>query len=414
MLFSVQPAHSSTTSRIDEYYSALTKMEQFSGKVLYYKSGKKEFAKTFGEAFQNKTSFSFRVGSLSKPITATAVLSLVEKKKLDLDARVNTVITNLNIPNSVTTRNLLNQTSGAVYEFSRDVKTEDEFRAALKEMSWNEPGKWVYSNIGYQILGLVVKEISKQSLYSYLEKDVFPKLTLNSVQNLVQGTSIDCGKVSTIDHNPFYDVGSGGVMASPEVIADFFIALNEDKIISLPSKENMLKDPDQNGYGFGMNIKNINGKMIYGHNGSVPGFKSFVMFNEKKDFLLVFNNLEQFPLIQAQKDATLLLTGKSFSIPIPVHRKESRQDSKALMDFVGRYVLDFDANQKLEISYNSVNGHFYMLDEGKKKKLIPDSKNSFFICPTSEDTVYFKRKSKKVFLELTALGGAKFTASRIE
>lgn len=411
-LFFKEPVHASSSHGIDEYYSALTKMHQFSGAVLHYKNGQKEFSKLYGQFDRRKKQPHFRIGSLSKPITSTAVLSLVEKKKLELDTSVNRVLTDLNIPDSVTLRNLLNHTSGAVYELNSDVKTEKDFRRAVKDMPWGKPGTSTYSNVGYQLLALVVSAVSGQAFDSYIETEVFAKLTASPVKKRAQGLNNDCGKTSVIKHQSGYDVGSGGIIASPDVISEFFIALNENQILSAPLKKAMFEDPNQLGYGLGINVKNVEGQKIYGHNGSIPGFKSFVMFNEKKEYLFVFSNLEQFPLIQAQKDATLLLTGKDFQIPVSVNRKVATLDTKTVMDFVGNYVLDFDANQKIEISYNSKDDHFYMLDTGKKLKLLPESANSFFTCPTSTDTIAFKREGKKTRLEFTIYGGAKVTASR--
>jgi CubicO group peptidase (beta-lactamase class C family) len=352
-------------------------MQQFSGAVSYYKNGRREFFKYYGQAPDDKHLLAFRIGSLSKPMTATAILSLMEKKKIELDVPINRVLRNLNIPDTVTARNLLNHTSGAVYEFSHDVKTESDFQRAVRGTTWSISGKWVYSNVGYQLLGLAVKEVSKQSLYAYIQKEIFSKLTPPSEANVVQGISIDCGKTSIIKEDPYYDVGSGGVIGTPEAVSQFFVALGENKILSPSTKKVMLEDPGKIGYGSGIYVKIIDGQVVYSHNGSVPGFKSFMMFNEKNELLVVINNIEQFPLVQAQKDAILFLTGKEFQIPVPMARKESSIDSKALIDFVGIYVLDFDANQKVQISYNSQDKYFYILDEGKNRKLTPESHDSF-------------------------------------
>lgn len=427
LIVTFQSANASSSELVDKYYETLTKMGQFSGSVMYFQSGKLRFAKYYGKYNLKKDypaqgDFYFRIGSLSKTVASAAILSLVDQKKITLDTSANKIISDLEIPDAVTIRTLLNHTSGAIYEFGREVKTERDFRTSLKKMHWEAPGKYVYSNIGYQLLGLILKKITGESLESYERTKIFSKLkskpihfsSERTVPNLVSGIDNKCGKFSVIEHVAEYDIGSGDVIGTPMAIADFFLALNNNKIISKESKQMMLNDSKHLGYGFGMEVKEVDNKRIFGHNGSIPGFKSFVRFNEQADFFIVFSNVEQFPVVKAEKDAALLLAGKEFELPAPIDRKEVTIAPAELMEFVGDYVLDFDANQKLSISFDKSDGHFYILDTGENKKLLPDSKNTFFTCATSSDSILFKKDGKKSYLELTGYGGAKFTASRIQ
>jgi CubicO group peptidase (beta-lactamase class C family) len=141
----------------------------------------------------------FQTASLGKWLTASGVMALVEKGRIDLDAPVSSYLSRWRLPDGefdesgVTVRRLLSHTAGLGdelgydgFENARDVQT---LEASLTRAADASPGKsgevrlesepgsgWQYSGGGYTLLQLIVEEVSGQPFASYMEKTVFAPL----------------------------------------------------------------------------------------------------------------------------------------------------------------------------------------------------------------------------------------------
>lgn len=139
------------------------------------------------------------LGSVSKGITALAVMQLVEAGKLDLDAPVVHYLPWFRMADSpesglpdawaqITPRQLLHQTSGiAEYtgantwdsRYAGDDALERQVRSFAEFPLVHAPGEaFEYSNANYEILGLLVQAVSGQSYEAYIEKHVFQPLDM--------------------------------------------------------------------------------------------------------------------------------------------------------------------------------------------------------------------------------------------
>jgi CubicO group peptidase (beta-lactamase class C family) len=120
----------------------------------------------------------FEIGSISKSFVAMAVLQLAEEGKLDLHKPVTSYLPWLKIESKYapfTTHHLLSHTSGlsGVPLLMRVVVTT--LRAGF------EPGsRWVYSNIGYVLLGFLLEAIDKKPFVEVMRQRVFNPLGMNA------------------------------------------------------------------------------------------------------------------------------------------------------------------------------------------------------------------------------------------
>lgn len=142
----------------------------------------------------------FRVASVSKLFTATAVMKLIESKKISLKTKVfgekgilcDTMFLNLRADNlkQITVEHLLRHTAGfsspvgdpafSNYNIARaldkklPLTTDDMVLYATRNRLKTAPGaSYDYSNLGYIILGKVVEEVSGMSYEEYLRKNIF-------------------------------------------------------------------------------------------------------------------------------------------------------------------------------------------------------------------------------------------------
>ena len=123
--------------------------------------------------------------SMSKTVTAAAVLRLVQEQKVGLDVPVTEYIGALPYKGRITVRHLLSHTSGipnpiplrwvhlaARHEQFDEQAALDAILAAHPRLSFQPGSRYAYSNIGYWLLGRVVERVTGQPFTSYVMRHV--------------------------------------------------------------------------------------------------------------------------------------------------------------------------------------------------------------------------------------------------
>jgi CubicO group peptidase (beta-lactamase class C family) len=133
----------------------------------------------------------FQVGSISKTITATAALRLVERGELDLDAPVRTYLPSLRLSDeevarTVTTRHLLTHAGGWAGDYFDDVGRGADALARMVEVMADLPqltplgGTWSYSNSGFYLAGRVIEVAAQAPFETVVRREVFEPLGMES------------------------------------------------------------------------------------------------------------------------------------------------------------------------------------------------------------------------------------------
>jgi CubicO group peptidase (beta-lactamase class C family) len=155
--------------------------------ISVVKDGKLFFAKGYGYAdsesrkpvIANETLY--RIGSVSKLFTWTAVMQLAEQGKLDLNADVNTYLTDFKIPDTypepITLAHLMTHTAGFEDNYRIDARSADDVKPLGEYLANNMPARvrppgefTAYSNHGTALAGYIVEEVSGVSFDDYIEK----------------------------------------------------------------------------------------------------------------------------------------------------------------------------------------------------------------------------------------------------
>lgn len=285
----------------------------------------------------------FYIGSLTKSFTALAIMQLVEDRKINLDDSINKYLPWFKIKdekkiNNITIRTLLNQTSGfSTYDGlknfddwdSSDFALEKTIRA-LKDISLvSEPSStFHYSNINYQILGLVIEKVSGLSYSLYIKENIFHKLDMNNSfvsldkinkKDMVQGHRLWFGQAIKSDF-PFSKVmlPAGYIISNVEDMGNYLIAqLNngnyKNKQIFSSSIINQMQTPsatiqkDKSYYGFGWFI-DTREELYLSHLGVTPGYTSaMIIYPKEKLGLIVLTNATSYTL--GNKELTNLAGG---------------------------------------------------------------------------------------------------------
>ncbi len=177
--------------------------------------GRLVYARGFGYADQEQQETVqphslFRIASISKPITAVAIMTLIEQKKLTLDTKVFDVLKSYLKPlkkqdiaqqlNEITVRQLLNHTAGwdravsfdpmfrSVY-FAKQLgkappaEIEDIIRMMIKQPLDFSPGeRFAYSNFGYCLLGRIIETVTGKPYEQYVQEAVFKPLHIKDIK----------------------------------------------------------------------------------------------------------------------------------------------------------------------------------------------------------------------------------------
>ena len=165
--------------------------------VSVVKDGKLFFTKGYGYSdLDNRISVDpeqalFKIGSVTKLFTWTAVMQLVEQGKLDLNANVNTYL-DFHIPDTypqpITLKYLMSHTAGFEDQHVDMVTWKQENLAPQREWLASHiparvrpPGEVVaYSNYGAALAGYIVARVSGQSYSQYVEEHILNPLGMKS------------------------------------------------------------------------------------------------------------------------------------------------------------------------------------------------------------------------------------------
>jgi uncharacterized protein YbbC (DUF1343 family)/CubicO group peptidase (beta-lactamase class C family) len=181
------------------------------GKIVYRKAfGNRSLVPTIEKMTIDTI---FDAASLTKPITtATSVMILVEQGKLRLNDTIGRFIPEIQDENAkkVTVQQLLTHVSGYRPDFDLSEKwtgREGMLQALYKEKLRNSPGtRFVYSDIGFIVLGEIVERVSKSFLFEFAEKNNFSQIRMEKSRFFSSGQENSGTTVSqiTIDSLPVF------------------------------------------------------------------------------------------------------------------------------------------------------------------------------------------------------------------
>jgi serine beta-lactamase-like protein LACTB, mitochondrial len=265
----------------------------------------------------------FRLGSISKPITAVAVLQLYERGKLDLDAPVQKYCPGF--PKKewpITARELLGHLGG-IRHYNEDGKGDIPEDSARHFSSMEEslqifaaaplvakPGaKFNYSTYGYTLLGCALEGAASEKYVDFVKSNVFQPAAMEQTQaddffavipHRTRWYHRDKAGVvrnaGVLDSS--YKVPGGGLISSADDMARFEAAILADKFIKRATRELMwtsqkTDDGKPTGYGLGWGTADKFGVRIVAHTGGQQGTSTaFALVPERRAGVVVLANMD--------------------------------------------------------------------------------------------------------------------------
>ena len=338
---------------LDKYVEKFIKAQNIPGAAVAIVHNKDVFfTKTWGitgESEKKVTSKTpFAIGSISKSLTALAIVKLIEDKKIKLEDPVQRYLPwfklkDSQISSTITIQHLLTHTSGiSTYEGLLLSDKQSKSSTALKEnvmklsnvkVTAPPSEKYQYSNANYMVLGALIEEVTNDTYSSYMEKHVFRLLNMNGAAASKE-TAYEKGyltgyqswfgipRKSVVSYDNA-GVPYGYITANLEDMIQFIMFLNRQENPQFLKQENMdlylsplYKINSEKSYGFGLRTTNINeSETMIWHSGSTPDARAEIFTLNKSGWsgvILTNKNhvLEETALSELKKGIISILNGE--------------------------------------------------------------------------------------------------------
>lgn len=341
-------AQSSAAATLQALVDSYAARRGFNGAVLIARNGEVLVRSSYGIANvatgrPNDPALRYRIGSLTKPFTATLVMQLVDQKRLKLDGTLGEYLPDLyrGTPAApVTVAQLLSHTSGLAnlpgrYDdpwwqtSAREAWTPTDFaRRWIRPVLVEQPGtQWRYNNNGFFLLGLIVERVTGQPYAEALRQRIFAPAGMRSSgvftrdtdrKDFAEGYRVPIGGRPTPPDaiDPSVSFSAAGIYATADDLLRFDQALYGTALLSARARQTMLSAHSKfYGYGWGVDNYALPGGAtlpVVSHTGSVPGYQSYYLRAERnRDCVIILDNFWQGALVsQMGRDLMEVMNGK--------------------------------------------------------------------------------------------------------
>lgn len=306
----------------EDFVKKQMKVDRIPGLSVAFMKGDFIWARGFGYAdLENKTpataESSYRLASITKTMTAVAILQLMEKGKLKLDDEVQKYVPYF--PRKrwpVTVRYLLGHLAGISHYRSYEelhIKTHKDTREALAIFSGFEliskPGtEFHYSSYGYNLLGAVIEGAARMPYGKYMRRNIWGPLNMKNtcmdspddiIPHRVRGYRIVEGKLK---NSEFIDMSSrfaaGGTRSTVLDLLKFIRGIKEGKLLK-PETVDIMWTPMATtkgyytDYGMGWSLRPRDGHFLVYHSGAQAETRTLLVYLPRQDLIVSFGcNLE--------------------------------------------------------------------------------------------------------------------------
>lgn len=413
-----QTTNESLKYKLDEYFSALTDLKNFNGNVIIEKQGQVLLDKTYNITGERDSLIvtrdsKFIIASVSKLFIKFSILKLVDLNKIQLTDHLNKFIPDFPNGSLITIEQLMHHQSGLPRELT-NYDTYDSLSlskivelAKLEKLQFAPGTQTLYSNVGYFLLHYIIDKTSRNGYLAFMQNEIFKKMKLTN--------TLEFNSIKSIPKFAYgFDNENGKITPTPKQNINRFETGNYLSTISdLYSFSRQIL--------LGKALKKSLATQLFGKDsvliqaGGRPGYRAYFYKNLKTDITFIFvSNYTDIPIQDVTGDIINILEDKPYQIPHKINRKPIKLPIETLKKYTGKFVLEADITQTINITLNG-DKLFDVDTNGEKTELYSDSENTFFITPTSKDGYIFTINTQTNQYDLTIIStGLKLRTKRIE
>jgi D-alanyl-D-alanine carboxypeptidase len=299
--------------------------DRFAGAVVVAKNGTPIFAQAYGLAdrdkkIPNKLDTQFRIGSMNKMFTATAILQLVQTGRLALADSLGKIVhdyPNQSVASKVTIHQLLTHTGGTGDIFGPEfdahrleLRTLDDYVKLYgkRDFAFDPGSRWEYSNYGFLLLGVVIERATGKSYYDWVSEHVFTPAGMTATGSLPEDQRVPDRAVGYMkatptaswapntDTLPYRGTSAGGGYSTVNDLLRFANAITSHQLLDAKHTDLLttgkIDTPNGGKYGYGFGEDSSDGVRCVGHGGGAPGMNGDLQICDSGYTIAVLSNLD--------------------------------------------------------------------------------------------------------------------------
>ncbi len=400
--------------------------------VAVINNGKIEWAKGYGvQETGGKKSIStetlFQAASISKPITAMAMLRLVQENKLNLDEDVNKKLVSWKVPDNdftkeqkVTLRGLLSHSASLTVSGFRGYAANEEIPTILQILDGKTPSNSIpirvdgtpnkdfrYAGGGYVVVQKLAEDVTKKPFPEFMQAEILKKLKMNHSTfgqplptkfqaSTAVGHSSDGAKIKG-DWYIHPEMAAAGLWTTPSDLARFAIEIQKsksgksNKILSVEMVNEILT-PQIGGWGLGLELRGKNQSARFGHGGGNEGYRCLMFaYSDSGQGAVVMTNSDNGDALAEEIMRSIAKEYGWFEY-LPKEKIIVSVDRKIYDSYAGQYQIA--PNYFLTIA--NENGKLFSQMTGQPKvELFAESETDFFL-KESETEIKFVKNTQGV------------------
>jgi CubicO group peptidase (beta-lactamase class C family) len=432
-LLSASVCFAQDTARMEQLIQAAVQARTFMGSVLVARGGEVVLSKGYGSAnlewdLPNTPTTKFRLGSVTKQFTAAAILLLEERGKLKLDDPVKKHMPDApEAWDGITIHHLLTHTSGitnftALPEYrklqvfaSPVAKTIESFKD--KPLDFAPGERMSYSNSGYLVLGHLIEVLSGDSYAEFVQENIFTPLGMKD-SGFDSNSEIIPRRAAGYSPGPKGPTNTGFIHMTIPHAAGALYSTTEDLLrwqqglfagkVVTPASLAKMTTPFKGDYGFGVNVRTVNGRKLVQHGGGIEGFNTaLAYFPETRTTVVVLANLNGPVADQLCRNLGTLAHGET--VTLNTERKEIKLPAATLSKYVGTYEMTPKMTMTVTLDGEQL---MTQLTGQSPLKIFPESETAFFLKVVDAQLEFIKDQSGAVTHVVLHQGGRDLKGAR--
>ena len=360
----------------------------------------------------------FRLASLTKQFTATAIMLLQEQGKLTVDDLLTEFLPEYPISgHEITIHHLLTHTSGIKsytsiegwfpHKIIHDM-TPQAICDVFSQIPFDfKPGtQFLYNNSGYHLLGMIIEKVSGVSYEQFIQENIFHPLGMQHsyymsnepiIPKRASGYATTEQGFCNADYLSMTQPYAAGALGS--TIDDLVLwdrAVREQRLVSAPTQALMftpvkLTAGKTEDYGYGWGLGDYRGHPFVHHGGGINGFSTFIaQFHREPVSIIILTNRAGFDAGNCALRIARLVLGLPLLVRQPV------VISAAAMERVtGTYAF----NKRWPWVVTQQDDQL-ILKTDKEEKLLPLSETAFYLADNAEGELHFSAEKDGKFQQL--------------
>ncbi len=430
-----------TNRELDVLVKAYTRQGKFSGAVLVAHRDEVLLSKGYGMAnrehdVENTPETVFRLGSMTKPFTAIAIMQLVEEDRISVEDTVSQYFPDFPNGQTMTIHHLLSNTSGipdyiTMQEYEPIMthhKSVKELIALFRDKPLQyEPGAdFNYSNSNWILLGAIIEQVRGESYADVIRQHIFEPASMSHsgyaweqpfIKHRASGY-IDTGagilNAEVVHESTMH--GAGALYSTVEDLYHWDRALYSEKLLRQATLRQIftpVQTINGQGYGYGWSSETLHQRHSISHSGGIPGFVSNIArFVDEGVVIIILSNLGSAAFPEMTHDLAAIVFDEPYQMPSA--RQFVTVDPSVFADYVGDYNLVYFGRTTV-LTFTVESDKLVMKTPGLPASVLsPISESKFYARSKGDVEMTFLRESDGRVNSITMVwSGYNLTATRL-